>query len=250
MDGLCLIGRAARRTLLSCFYVGRIVGIPTYLHWSIFLVSYLLWLGQGWTPVLQFGALLVSVLLHELGHCYFARKHGLGVGSITLSPLGGMARIDLGIPEPLTEFEVVVAGPLTTLALTILATPIWYFSQGTPVGALFGFIAWVNAYIYLFNLAPAFPLDGGRILRSLLNWKSGDVLWATKVAVNVGRIASLLMWAIGTYFGQLGVMIIAAIVFNWGPRELSDLEAKLAARRLSQEMRDIDELEHQQKMVG
>jgi Zn-dependent protease len=207
--------------------VAVVCGIPILLHWSLALIFWLAWRATGWVGIFQWMALMLSVLLHEFGHCYYAIKYGKMVNSILLSPIGGMANVHLGMPEPRSELVITAAGPLTSLALVCLTFPLSYLFSGTETGSLLTFIATVNAYIFLFNLVPALPLDGGRILRAILQWKSGDVLWATKTAVSISQVLSAVMWLVGVYFNLFALPLIAAFVMIASAGDLEYVRAQL-----------------------
>lgn len=222
-----------RNVLLARLYVGSYMGVPTYLHWSTFIMFGLFLLAHNEVLALQYVLLLLSVLVHELGHCYFAKKYNMEVSSITLSPIGGVAGVHMGIPEPTSEFVMTAAGPLTSLALSIVAIPIWHLSpEGSLVAILSWFVVWVNAWIFLFNaFVPAFPMDGGRMLRAFLNWKLGNVLLATEITIMVGRIACIIMVLVAIIYKLPFLTIIGWLMYFMGPAELRDLKKKVELER-------------------
>jgi len=140
--------------------------------------------------VLGMLGLFACIVLHELGHAFVAKHFKLPISQITLFLFGGVAEIKKEPTSPKVEFLVAIAGPIVTLALTFLLFFTTYF--GTQFGWSFiligitSYLTTINLLILFFNLVPAFPLDGGRILRSLLwKWK-GDLAWATKITTNFG----------------------------------------------------------------
>jgi Zn-dependent protease len=192
--------------LFASFKIGTVFGITIRVAW-IFLVMalgaiFLVDQPAGITALL-FATLFVIVLLHELGHSLVALYYGIHVVDITFWPLGGMARMS-EIPEsPKIETLIAIAGPAVNFALAALATPIlvgagvssdfefWPKQSGAVASLAWAFIA-MNLMLGLFNLLPAFPMDGGRVLRATLGIWS-DWVTATRRAVKVGRVFAVLM---------------------------------------------------------
>ena len=207
--------------------LGRLFGIEIKLHWSMpVLLLVFLFAIQGSMGIGLFGAamLLLSleaiVLLHELGHSLVAKSYGLQVIDITFWPLGGMARMSR-IPENTRiEATIALAGPAVNFVLAGIAMPIAWLAGGTEFGALTGTFALMNLVLGGFNLLPAFPMDGGRVLRALLARK-GDWLRATEQAVRVGRWMALLMLLFGV-FTSASFMLVFVAGFVWisGQKEL------------------------------
>jgi len=178
-------------------------GIPVRLHWSF------VWLGGGLllfdalshglggaAEALVLGVMVFgSVLLHELGHALTARRFGIGTRDITLYPFGGIAAITAEPRQPRVELAVAVAGPLVNVALAGLG--LWAWKLGLPGAGIF---ATINAGMALFNLLPAYPMDGGRVLRAFWSLHQ-DRVRATLRAIKVGRgfgwamIAAGLLWS-------------------------------------------------------
>ena len=167
--------------------LGRIRGIEIALHPSLLLAFFLIaWTLAGtWLPQLLprrpagfywtlglIGALglFVSVLLHEFGHALTAQARGIRVPSITLFIFGGVANIAMEPRTPRDEFWITLFGPLTSLALAGVGAAVWYVTRGTlrSVAALGVVLGFINLQLAVFNLIPGFPLDGGRILRSII----------------------------------------------------------------------------------
>jgi Zn-dependent protease len=170
------------------------------------------------------------VFLHELGHSLVARRFGIRVLDITFWPLGGMARMS-EIPESSkVEGLIAVAGPVVNFALAALATPVLIalgavVETSTGVGAALLMLTMqfigINLVLGVFNLIPAFPMDGGRVLRAILG-RGGDWVRATEQAVKVGRVFAVLMVLAGLFLGR-GLIILPLIgLFVWfaGSREL------------------------------
>jgi Zn-dependent protease/CBS domain-containing protein len=194
------------------FRIGKIAGIEIWLHASWFIIFVLLtwslardWfatLYPGWSTTAYwatavFASLLLfgSVLAHELAHSLVARARGLEVKNITLLIFGGVSNIEREPSRPGVEFQMALVGPLTSLVIGGLSFLLfWLSGEGnTPLAAILGYLAITNTLLGLFNLIPGFPLDGGRVLRSIV-WKfSGNALRATRVATLVGQLFAYLL---------------------------------------------------------
>jgi Zn-dependent protease len=193
------------------FRIASFRGISVYLHWSWFIVFFLLlWVVAQFfqvntaSPPLSYipMALLttflffVSVLLHEFSHSIVANRNGIPISRITLFVFGGVAQMDRDVPSPGVEFKMAVAGPLCSYALCLLFGGAAYLSDVLGAGTVsYGFIllALVNFGLGTFNLIPGFPLDGGRILRSLLWHHWGDLEKSTRAASRLGEGVGVLM---------------------------------------------------------
>jgi Zn-dependent protease len=201
--------------------VGRLAGIPIGIHplW-ILIVALITWsLGAVYYPdqvdgvslaasyALGFASALLlfaSILLHELGHAIVARRHGVEIEEIDLWLLGGVAKLS-GTPRHATdELRYAIAGPAVTVGVIALFAVATVASTDAPeeLRALIEYQLAVNVLILLFNLLPAFPLDGGRVLRALLWQRSGDMARATATAATIGR---------GFGYGLIGVGLLGAI---------------------------------------
>jgi Zn-dependent protease/CBS domain-containing protein len=220
--------------------LGRLFGIPIYVHvsWLVIfgLVSWTLattyfperypglgargyWL-RGVVSALLF---FVSILLHELGHALMALRHGIGIQSITLFIFGGVARLAEDPDDGGTELKVALAGPLVSLALGAA----FYVGSLAPVlgGAaqsVARYLAFINVAVAVFNLVPAFPLDGGRLLRGLL-WSLAGKSRATSIATGAGTAFAYLLIAGGllTLFMGFGLAGIWYVMIGWFLREAS-----------------------------
>lgn len=210
--------------------LGRIGGVDLRVHVTFFLL--LAWIavvlfretgsaGGVLGGVLFTLALFGSVVLHELGHALEARRLGVPTRDITLLPIGGVARMEY-IPErPAHELRIALAGPMVTLAIVVvlfgvlklMAQPVTPPSTADSA-AHSGFIAqlmWVNVSLLLFNLLPAFPMDGGRVLRALLARRM-DYLRSTELAARIGRSFALVFGVVGLLYSPVLVLIA---VFVW-----------------------------------
>jgi Zn-dependent protease/predicted transcriptional regulator len=177
---------------LAVGYFPRVLPDTTVLtHWVTGLIAALL--------------LFVSVFLHELSHALVARRHGLGVSAITLHIFGGVSQLEEEPRSPGREFWMAIVGPLTSFAVAIVAGVAARAAQPPSVlGAILGYLAFVNALVGAFNLLPGFPLDGGRVLRAAL-WKvKGDLARATEMASRAGAVVSLLLMVLGVMRGLAG----------------------------------------------
>lgn len=149
------------------------------------------------------GALLLfaSIVLHEVSHALMARRYGLPIKGITLFIFGGVAEMTDEPPTPQAEFMVAVAGPIASVLIAAVAFVAWTVGSaaGWPfeVTAIAQVVAWMNLVLVLFNVVPAFPLDGGRMMRSLLwRWK-GNLRWATRVTSNIGSVFGAVLIGVG-----------------------------------------------------
>jgi len=196
--------------------IGRILGIPIYLHPSWFIIFALITVSlatqfanqhprwsqaQHWslgvlTSLLFFG----SVLFHELSHSVVALHYRIPVVSITLFVFGGVARIGREPSRARQEFNIAVAGPVSSY---MLAAGFWLLGHAFPssemLTALAGWLAQINAWLATFNLAPGFPLDGGRILRAVVWGRTGDYTRATRAASRGGQLLAYVMIVAGIW---------------------------------------------------
>lgn len=231
--------------------LGRFAGIDVYLHASFALllvwVAWVSWRGTEtvWGVAGGIGlvlALFLCVLLHEYGHALTARRYGIGTKHITLLPFGGVALLERLPARPSEEVWIALAGPFVNLAI---AAVLWMgyqtglFPRGGILGALFG----ANLALAGFNLLPAFPMDGGRILRALLTPRMG-LVEATRVASRIGRVFAILLGLYGAYANPV-LVLIAGFVWYAGGAEMKAVEArerrraeKAAAERAARETAD------------
>jgi len=197
--------------------------IKINISW-VFIAVLLSWaLAQGYFPAVYEGltrttywwmgivavlGLFVSILLHELAHSVVARAYGMEIKGITLWLLGGVAEMADEPPHPKAEFLMAIAGPIVSivLALLFLSAGALFGSGGdvTPIGAILRYLGMVNLILAVFNLIPAFPLDGGRVARAALwAWK-GDYYWATSVASRMGSIFGITLMVFGVVAALMG----------------------------------------------
>ncbi|MCI0417924.1 MAG: site-2 protease family protein [Acidobacteria bacterium] len=176
----------------------------------------------------------VSIILHELAHCLVAGAAGLPVQSITLFILGGVSQIGKEAQRPGIEFLVSVAGPAASVMISAAFTVLWMVSRAhlETVGALAEWLAEINLVLALFNLIPAFPLDGGRMLRSALWGIWGDFSKATRAASAVGRTTAVLFFFGGALFvfaGQFAYGLWTGLIgwFLWAASQQNQRQANL-----------------------
>lgn len=147
--------------------------------------------------------LFVSVVLHELGHALMARQYGLSIRGITLFIFGGVAEMDTEPPSAKSEFMVAVAGPAVSVLIGvgcfILNGVAWIATGSFAISGVLSYLAFINFVLVVFNMVPAFPLDGGRVLRSILwQWKK-DLRWATGVTSRIGSGFGVFLIAVGIF---------------------------------------------------
>lgn len=209
--------------MLGSFPIGRLFGITVRLH-ALFVLMLVLVLLLWPRLALALPILFGCVLLHELGHGLVAQRFGIRVLDITLWPLGGMARMSTIPEDPRIEASIAIAGPAVNFALAALALPFLFLAG--PLAPLVQFFLAVNLLMGLFNLLPAFPMDGGRLLRAFLG-RRRDWVAATEIAVRVGRafaLAMLLAWP-WLHFNPV-LPLIALFLWFTGGQELSGVRLR------------------------
>lgn len=234
-----LVGRLA-------FPMLNLFGIRVRVHFTFILL--LVWMAVL-APNLESNAgllglvvvgLLMSVVLHELGHALTARRYGIETREIVLTPIGGVARLD-GYPQGLAELAIAAAGPLVNLALAVVlffglvaaGLPPWGAGAVVDLPSALQWLLFGNLCLFALNLLPAFPLDGGRILRSALSFLMGQER-ATRIATRLGMalaavlgLAALVPWALGPMFNVL--MLLTAFFVLLGATRESSLVKTLQA---------------------
>lgn len=223
--------------------LGRFLGIDVYLHFTFLLVLGFLAVAHWLTGrsveaalggVLFFLAIFLCVLLHEFGHALAARRFGVGTRDITLLPIGGVARLDRMPDTPVQEFWIAVAGPAVNVAIAVIlaawltVTGSWtaLSSIGTTAGPFAERLLAVNVFLVLFNLLPAFPMDGGRVLRSLLALRL-EYVKATNIAARLGQGMAFVFAFLGL-FGNPMLLIIALFVWMGASSEMGAAQARSA----------------------
>ena len=216
--------------------IGRIAGIPIRLHWTfILLVAFVVvadW-GAGRSAVAQdlvwIVALFAFVVAHEISHCLVARKRGAVVLGILLLPIGGMSQLQAMPEAPEDEFAVAVVGPLTSLCIGVglLVLGLLLHAHLWPptlfAGNWLARLGWLNVLLGAFNLLPALPMDGGRVLRALVERRRGKVQ-ATLVASRVARYIAVLLMAIGFVYDFWFLLIGIFVLVGANAEERASLE--------------------------
>jgi Zn-dependent protease len=243
--------------MLRAYKVGHIYGVDVNVHPTFGLV--LVWAVWQWgfsssrgAGAFLLGMLLValvfaSVLLHELGHCAMAQQFGIRVLDITLWPFGGVARIEQMPAQPRSEFLIALAGPATNLAIAVALVPIVLlvgvlagrdalFSTSDPLtmltpATLVTYVVIVNLFILAFNLLPAFPVDGGRMLRAALTPAIGRES-ATSIAVAAGLVFAIIFVILGIWQRNPVVIVLGLFVFFAAQAEARVERVQSAMRRL------------------
>ncbi|MGO8865682.1 MAG: site-2 protease family protein [Alphaproteobacteria bacterium] len=174
-------------SLASAVFPRQLPGLDRATYW---------WMGIAGTIGLFF-----SLIFHELSHSLVARRYGLPIRGITLFIFGGVAEMSDEPPSAKAEFWMALAGPAASILLALSA---WALSGlgaeaglPEPVTAVVGYLALINAVLAVFNLVPAFPLDGGRVLRAALWWRKGDIVAATRTAARAGSTFALVLMGLG-----------------------------------------------------
>jgi len=196
------------------FRIGRFGGIEVRLSWSLLAVfALIVWsLTDGvfpsQNPGLSHGTylamgivaavlFLASILLHELGHSWVARREGIEVDSITLWLFGGVSQFKGRFTSPRAEFRTAVSGPLVSVGLGVLFVLIALADLPSAVDGVAAWLGYINLILAVFNLLPASPLDGGRVFHAALWRAKGDFAWATRVASEIGQGFAYLFIGLG-----------------------------------------------------
>lgn len=203
----------------------RIFGIEIKLDFSwIFIAVLIAWsLASGYFPSLYEGlqittywwmgivaaiGLFFSIVFHELSHSLVARRYGIPIKGITLFIFGGVAEMASEPKSARAEFMMAVAGPLASVLLCVIFYALSLITEQPISGqALYGvlsYLAFLNGVIAVFNMVPAFPLDGGRVFRAALWQWSGDLYWATRVAAKAGALFGLLLIGLAIFYIVVG----------------------------------------------
>jgi Zn-dependent protease len=210
------------------------MGVDVRIHWTfVFLIGlvvlgeYSRGLGTIVAGLLWILVIFSSVLLHELAHCVVAIRNKVVVDDILLLPIGGVSQMESIPKDPKKEFAIAVVGPLTSLGLAVFFAAIALLS-GTTIwpptllgGSWIARIAWLNLLLGLFNLLPALPMDGGRLLRAALSMRE-DRRLATAQAAKVARVIAVTMIAVGFVYDVWLIFIGAFILFAVGAEQRND----------------------------
>jgi Zn-dependent protease len=223
--------------------IGRILGVDVYIHFTfILLLAFIglgIWaqdrnIGAAMYGVLFFLALFACVLLHEFGHALTARRYGIQTHDITLLPIGGLARLERMPDRPIQELWVALAGPAVNVVIAaglfsgLVLTGQWTGLQGLSAmeGNLASRLLVINIILVLFNMLPAFPMDGGRVLRSLLAMRM-DYARATNIAATIGQGMAILFGFVGLFANPI-LLFIALFVWIGASQEAAAAEVKVS----------------------
>lgn len=228
--------------MFSSLKLGRVLGIDLFVHGTFWLLPALVFLGGlmsgnpagvGMELAVIF-ALFGCVALHELGHAVAAGWYGVRTRDITLYPIGGVARLERMPEQPWPEIVIALAGPAVNVviaailvAVLLVSHPLLSLESAPAIVAseFLGRLLLLNVILVVFNMIPAFPMDGGRVFRAVVNLFT-DRLTATRVAATTGAIAAIGLGVYGLYETNFMLMMVAGVVFMLGQAELAATTAR------------------------
>ena len=226
----------------------RVAGTEIRIHLTFFLL--LAWFAVSGYQIAEWRGALESVLmivaifgcvvLHELGHVFAARRYGITTPHITLLPIGGLAQLSRMPEKPGEEVVIAIAGPLVNVAIAGLLLLLGADLSLDPErivtygDAFISQLAVINLYLFAFNLIPAFPMDGGRVLRALLAFRLGRGR-ATRIAARIGQGVAIIFALLGLLWGNILLLLIAGFVFLAASSESGATGLMEVARRISLE---------------
>ena len=221
--------------------LGRIAGVELGLHYSWLVIAALItfslvarfrFTNPDWSTAVVWVSAVVTGLLffvglfvHELSHAMVAKSRGLPIHRITLFFLGGMAQIEREAEDPGTEFWMAIAGPIASVGLGVVCLGLAYAAFGwqlwqspqVPAAAVLVWLGYINLTLAVFNLIPGFPMDGGRVLRAILWWATGNGERATRIAARVGQTVGWLFvaWGVFRVFTGAGLGALWIALIGW-----------------------------------
>ena len=216
--------------------LGTFAGISVFLHWTFLVMMggfFLFFLTKGGSifaavaGVALVGAAFVCVILHEYGHALMARRFGIPTIDITMYPIGGIARLKSMPKDPAQEFLIAIAGPAVNLGLAALLYAV-NSARGIPMDlasvlgsqtTVLGLLTWINLAMAGFNMLPAFPMDGGRVLRAILASRMGHAR-GTQIAGMVGMGMAVLFASFGLLSMNFILVFIGVFVFLGAKHEV------------------------------
>lgn len=250
--------------------LGRVFGIRIGLHYSWIIIAILIvfslseqfavvhrnWSrGAIWATAIVTAILFfVSILLHELGHSLVAQSRGIHVSSIVLFALGGVSQMEHESPDARSEFWMALAGPLVSFAIGVLCLGLAHVlgwlgpssSAGSPLVTMLAWLGYINFTLGAFNLVPAYPLDGGRVLRAAAWWRMNSISRATRLASTVGQVFAFLfilagLWQFfhGRGFGGLWIAFIGWFLLD--AARSSRMQEELTQALAGVKVRDVME---------
>lgn len=242
--------------------LGRIFGIQIGLHYSWLIIALLIafslaghfgaahptWeRGVIWGMAISTAALFfAAIVAHELSHALVARRRGLPVRSITLFALGGVAQFEKEAEDAQTEFCVSIVGPLASAVIGFVCLLLaWLLGwtmmtePTTPLMAMLVWLGYINLGLAVFNMLPGFPMDGGRVLRALIWWRTGSVQRATRLASQTGQFVALsfIFFGIVRFFGGAGFNGLWLAFIGWFL--LNAAKATVAQQELTEHLRGV-----------
>lgn len=220
--------------------LGRILGVEIGLHYSWFIIAVLITFSlvghfeennPSWSETLRWTVAIVTALLffaaivvHELSHAIVAKARGLPVRSITLFALGGVAQIEKEAADAKTEFWMGIIGPITSFVIGVICLLLTVALGWTPpdlpqkpIPAMLMWLGLINIGLAVFNMIPGFPLDGGRVLRGLIWWITGNAKRATTIAARVGQVIAflLILYGVMQFFRGAGFGGLWMVFIGW-----------------------------------
>ena len=237
-----------RRDMRNALKVGSAAGIGIFLHWTFGLLLvgiFGFYLIQGESVAAALAgvgillALFACVVLHELGHALMARRFDVPTRDITLYPIGGVARLQRIPEEPMKELWIALAGPAVNVVIAVVLAAVLVATGGSltpevalvPGASFLTTLMWANVILFAFNLLPAFPMDGGRVLRALLAMRM-DYARATQIAAGVGQGMAILFAFLGI-FGNFILLFIALFVYIGAQQEAQQAQMRAVTEGIS-----------------
>ena len=213
------------------FKIFSIFNIPVELHISFLLLMALIYgvaifnlvPGVDLNAALLITPLFVTVILHELAHSYVAQRYGIGIERIVLLPIGGVSSMEELPKDPGQEFRIAIAGPLVNILISLVCYGLFFvLLQSYPTIASFlNYFALVNVILGAFNLIPAYPMDGGRVLRAFLAGRM-SYLQATETAASVGKFLAIFMAVVGIFWNYF-LILIALFIYIGADAEYKEI---------------------------
>ncbi|MEJ2221145.1 MAG: site-2 protease family protein [Desulfobacterales bacterium] len=227
--------------------IAKLAGIDIFIHFTFFIlvtwVGFIQWklngsIGAAFSGIVFILAIFSCVVLHEIGHALAAKKYGIKTRDIILLPIGGVARLEKMPSQPIQELWVALAGPAVNVVIAaLLGIYLWIINSLAPdnqitmsTAAFAERIMGVNIFLVVFNMIPAFPMDGGRVLRALLATRLAYIR-ATQVSASLGQGIAVLFGIIGLFYNPI-LLLIAIFVWMGAAQETRIIRAKLAVRRI------------------
>lgn len=215
----------------SSWKLGRVAGINLFLHWTFLLLLVWAALTRGLDSAMFLSAVFGCVVLHELGHALTARLFGVRTRDITLYPIGGVATLEHMPRAPGAELLITLAGPAVNVAIAAvlflavqISAVVQPWSDASPVIEFAETLMWVNVALAVFNMIPAFPMDGGRVFRALLTAPLGRYR-ATEIAAGLGRVIAFLLPLIMISLGIFSPwnLVLSVFIFLAAGSELAQV---------------------------